>query len=345
MSPRPDDARTADRASPPTVRRIREATLWLTDRCVYDCPYCVLPGHRGPFLAKADVIRTIDRLQPFGLEAVSLTGGDPMLHPDFAEICHLAGDRVAGVSLHVTGMLVKDAVLRELERGGRRWAWWLTLVSSDPTVNDRFRAPGALAHVEQASRLLAERGHLVQVEITVSPQSIDHVGDSVRYAFEHLGAAQVSVGPISAVGAAVRNAEICLLTPDQLRRYSENIDAAVREWTARGFRIEREPLLAARSGECRMGWTTNGVNLLPDGSINACCFYMESDTALGHISENLRDVVSTARMSAFNRYMLPAFRTEPSLRGGWSCTDCVRGYQARVRGRRRSAAAGGRGRL
>ncbi len=336
MTPHPRDASQASGTgvAAPTVRRIREATLWLTDRCVYDCPYCVLPSHRGPFIDPEDLIRTIDRLLPFGLEAVSLTGGDPMVHPEFTAICHLLRDRLAGVSAHVTGMLVDDPVLSALERDGRRWSWWLTLVSSDREVNDRFRARGALSHVERAARLLAARGHMVQVEITVAPPAIDHLEDTVRYAFEHLGAEQVSVGPISAVGAAVRHAELCLLDAEQLQRHSQNADRAIREWTARGYRIGREARLAARSSRCEMDWTTQGVNILPDGSINACCLLMESDTALGHLAEDLRDVLSMARWDAFNRYMRPAFETEAAASDGWSCTDCVRGYQARVKGQR-----------
>ncbi len=318
----------------PAVRQIREATLWLTDRCVYDCPYCVLPSHRGPFIDPDDLIRAIDRLLPFGLEAVSLTGGDPMVHPDFAAICHRLRDRLAGVSAHVTGLLIKDAVLSELERDGRRWGWWLTLVSSDREVNDRFRARGARSHVERAARLLAERGHLVQVEITVAPPSIDHLEDTVRFAFEQLGAEQVSVGPVSAVGAAVRNAELCLLDAGELQRYSENADRAIREWTARGFPIAREPRLPERSSRCRMEWTTKAVNILGDGSMNACCYYTGTDTTLGHLADDLRDVLSTARWDAFNRYLRPAFETEAAASDGWSCTDCVRGYQARVKGRR-----------
>src|SRR5512143_962679 len=78
-------------------RRIYEITFWLTHRCVYACKFCVIEENAGPFMPKEMVFSTIDAAKPYALDCVPITGGDPMLHPDFVEILHGVRDRVSNV--------------------------------------------------------------------------------------------------------------------------------------------------------------------------------------------------------------------------------------------------------
>ncbi len=60
----------------------------LTYRCDYNCPYCFNKGSEniGRELTTAEIKNILDEIQRAGCLRLALTGGDPLLRPDFKEI-------------------------------------------------------------------------------------------------------------------------------------------------------------------------------------------------------------------------------------------------------------------
>ena len=73
-------------------RSLRDLRISVTDRCNFRCPYCMprerfgedhtfLP--RRAFLTFDEIEKVVQASLPLGLEKVRLTGGEPLLRPDF----------------------------------------------------------------------------------------------------------------------------------------------------------------------------------------------------------------------------------------------------------------------
>jgi len=89
-------------------RPVTEIRVSLTDRCNFDCVYCHNEGlgdTRGPMEAQNEemttdeVVRLLEVVQEFDVEAVKFTGGEPMLRQDLEEIVRRAPE---GMDVSVT---------------------------------------------------------------------------------------------------------------------------------------------------------------------------------------------------------------------------------------------------
>lgn len=119
-------------ASPPSQhlvdthqRRIRKLRLSITDRCNLRCTYCMPtdatfmpPQH---YLTVAEYATIVAELVALGVEAVRLTGGEPLLRSEFPEIlAALAAVGVPDLSLTTNGLRLSSYLGVLAEYGVRR---------------------------------------------------------------------------------------------------------------------------------------------------------------------------------------------------------------------------------
>ena len=123
-------------------RWLRDVRISVTDRCNFRCPYCMpkarfRPGHR--FLPRAEALdaREIVRLAgvfaSLGATKIRLTGGEPLLRTDLAEIVEgIAGLGVPDIALTTNGALLRRWADRLHDAGLQRVT--VSLDSLDPAV-------------------------------------------------------------------------------------------------------------------------------------------------------------------------------------------------------------------
>lgn len=79
----------------PLQRPLRDLRISVTDRCNFRCPYCMPKevfgaGHaflKDPqLMSLAEIVRIVRAFQTLGVEKVRLTGGEPLLRADAAEL-------------------------------------------------------------------------------------------------------------------------------------------------------------------------------------------------------------------------------------------------------------------
>jgi sulfatase maturation enzyme AslB (radical SAM superfamily) len=94
------------------------AHLIPTRRCNLACTYCnEFDDHSAPVPA-ADLFRRIDRLAGLGTGIVTLSGGEPLLHPDAdAIISHIRAHGMIA-TLITNGYLLTEDRIRRLNRAG-----------------------------------------------------------------------------------------------------------------------------------------------------------------------------------------------------------------------------------
>ena len=107
-------------------RPLRDLRISVTDRCNFRCPYCMPKEVFGadhaflanPQLVNLDELRRIVRsFRELGVEKVRLTGGEPLLRPDLAQIVHMLKQDLGmpDVALTTNGWLLEKhaAALRD----------------------------------------------------------------------------------------------------------------------------------------------------------------------------------------------------------------------------------------
>lgn len=173
-------------------REVTGIRVSLTDRCNFDCVYCHNEGlgdTRGPMdpqddeMTTDEVVRLLEVVAEYGIEAVKFTGGEPMLREDLEEIIRRAPDEMA-VSMTTNGTFLagraEDLVDAGLERVN---------VSQDALDREHFAEltkSGAYDEVLDGVEAAVAAGltplklNMVVFEPTAGyvPQMVDHVAEN-----------------------------------------------------------------------------------------------------------------------------------------------------------------------
>ncbi len=135
------------------------AHLELTYACNWRCVFCYNPRHSDRRRLTVDEWRVVlDDLRALGTLTVTLTGGEPLTHPEFFEIAAAVRERALALKVYTNGSLVSDeiagrlAVLRPL-------AVELSLHGATAEVHDGTTArPGSFAALLRGIERLRARG-------------------------------------------------------------------------------------------------------------------------------------------------------------------------------------------
>ncbi len=94
------------------------AHLIVTRRCNLACAYCnEFDDHSNP-VPTGQLLRRIDRLASFGTTIITISGGEPLLHPDLHEVIRRIRQRGILAGLITNGYLLTAERIERLNRAG-----------------------------------------------------------------------------------------------------------------------------------------------------------------------------------------------------------------------------------
>lgn len=217
------------------------STLALNYRCNSRCSYCYIWKHHAENTPLADVELAIDQLARLGVLLISLTGGEPFLHPDLSAI--VAHVRQTGRFAAVTtnGLLLSSKLRSVVDAGLNSLN--ISLDTTDPVLYQRLRGVPLNRVLRGLSVALAERERrpelTVGINCVVSRANIDCVPELVEYC-RQVG---ISIGfqPLHGVFAGGRqeNRELNF-TPDDSDALSDLLHR-LAEMKSQGYRITSPP--------------------------------------------------------------------------------------------------------
>lgn len=146
---------------------MKQLVLNITNRCNFSCHHCLREGASDNDIDPELVAAVLPDLVRLGVRTVSVTGGEPILHPRFAEILAIlerAGLRVGIVSNGWSGYRYQK-VIEPFRRSIEYLA--VSLDSDLEHEHDRLRRPGSFAralttvHAFLADGYRVNLGHIV----------------------------------------------------------------------------------------------------------------------------------------------------------------------------------------
>jgi pyruvate-formate lyase-activating enzyme len=95
------------------------AHLYVTEQCNLDCHYCNEYDNSIPHPSVADLRKWMDHIRALGVVRIGFQGGEPLKHPDIAELVRYAKSIGFGqVSMSTNGFLLTPELLDDLEKAG-----------------------------------------------------------------------------------------------------------------------------------------------------------------------------------------------------------------------------------
>jgi MoaA/NifB/PqqE/SkfB family radical SAM enzyme len=143
------------------IRLPLEGHIDLTYRCNNTCRHCWLsiPANdpaREREISFDEIKNIVGQARAMGTRRWSISGGEPMLRPDFPEIFDLLTARAVSYTLNTNGTLITPELARLLTRKGTKM---IALYGATPETYERVtRHPGGFEMVMRGFRYLKEAG-------------------------------------------------------------------------------------------------------------------------------------------------------------------------------------------
>lgn len=176
--------------------------LWVTDRCNLRCRMCgdqwrIDLQRVRPLLTLDEIARIVEGARRLKTLVISLTGGEPLLHPQIIEILKLIAKAGISANLCSNGTLLTDDLVGQLA-GTSLKSISISIDSPNPDDHDRIRGrEGAFqAAVSGIRRLRQAMPELpININCTVTRRNFRDLRAIVELAAE-LGCAKISFAPV-----------------------------------------------------------------------------------------------------------------------------------------------------
>ena len=198
---------------PSGIPRLNTFYAYLTSGCNLACQHCWLSpayqpdGGTGGHLDYDLFAQAIEEGLPLGLRSVKLTGGEPLLHPDFVRIIDLLQQKQLGLTIETNGTLLSRELAGYLKAHSTLGHISVSLDGASAETHDPFRGvKGSFEKAVQGMRYLVEAGFRPQVIMSLHAGNVEEIEALVRLA-ESLGAGSVKFNLIQPTGRGERMTE------------------------------------------------------------------------------------------------------------------------------------------
>ena len=309
----------------------RRVGLHLTDRCQLDCDHCLRDPGREPVDLAMEVIATVlSDAEAQGIRRVSMTGGEPTLHPHFPEILDLVVAHGMTWDIVTNGRRF-DRLVAWLEASpARHAACGLVVFSVDgagEATHDGIRGAGQRREVLTAMALSVAMGIPFATATTLHARNVEEI-EAIATECAGLGAQVVRFAMMQPTGTHL----------------DESLRLSASEWRAAHERILRVAATSSVPVLCAEGWPSKAEELCGPlrgdtlhvdhhGRLTMCCLHSgvpsqgADRTVAGHVGRGLAEAdaaLVTIRAAAVATRLAGSDAQDP-----WSefqCNSCLRQF-------------------
>ncbi|MBF0244623.1 MAG: tetratricopeptide repeat protein [Planctomycetes bacterium] len=163
----------------------------MTERCNLACPGCYLPERSGPGASVQEIEETVFKpLSHAGIRSATLTGGEPLLHPECLAICAAATRHLNSVQVVTNGMLLDLDTYKGLRDVGIK-AVKVSLDAPNAAAHDLLRGKdGCFAKVTGHLRAIGalSAGQRGEIDLgcicTVHPNNVHLLAETADFVLE-----------------------------------------------------------------------------------------------------------------------------------------------------------------
>lgn len=152
----------------------------ITNICPLDCMHCVQhKGNKSNSLTTNKIKSVLCELRDIGTQEVCISGGEPLMHPNFREIVHHSIKLGLATSLYTSAVIVSQVLASQLYDIGIKKVF-VTLLGDNPAVHDQIsRKAGSFRKTVQGIKNLVVHNFYVIVHVPILKPNYKNISGTV----------------------------------------------------------------------------------------------------------------------------------------------------------------------
>ena len=155
----------------------------ITGRCNLQCVYCYASSYDRADLKIEEVQDVLSQAARLGTRHVILSGGEPLLHPDFYEIAEYAKELRLKVHITSNGTMIDEIAAEKLRSLDVNVT--ISLDGSCAEVNDPLRGEGTFRLAINSIDNLINSCVYTSMRMTLVKQNVNDVRNYIELAIQH----------------------------------------------------------------------------------------------------------------------------------------------------------------
>ena len=253
--------------------RLMSVDVYITSQCNRRCTYCFLSSDFLDSRTRMGIDtygQVLSWSQRCGIGEITLLGGEPSLHPDFAKMVSMAHDEGMQVRIVTNGNRKFRRLVSDLEISPDRVSRVaVSLDSLDDTTQDGLRGSMAWRDAQQTIELLRAHEIPFDINVTALKSVLGSLDEMIDFAGK-AGCRRLNIHWPSAIGIGRELPSEQLPSRDEWLELVDRIEKRVEMWP--GFFIEIERGFLSDGQElsgCALNNFSN-VEIFPDGRTYRC---------------------------------------------------------------------------
>lgn len=234
--------------------------------CNLNCLHCCEEaGHSMPDEMSSDEIFNLCQ-QIVGLKIpyVAISGGEPLLHPDFLKICEFFSSNNVSIKAETNGEFIDKEVADKIAKLNFR-SVQISWDGATPVTHQKLRAGGNWGKVMEASRLLIERKVNTEVVFVPTKFNIHEIGNVIDTAYS-MGIYGVYTGRIMRIGRAARNWDILCPSDKEYNHFFAVLNEKITSYDSK-MKIYYYPYDVIEELKYRVGFPAASLLVIPNGKV------------------------------------------------------------------------------
>lgn len=302
--------------------------IYLSEACNLNCQHCWQAAPSSTSKARplqfSECAAFLDDALALGLQSVTLSGGEPLLNPDFSEFCEYFHSNGVTCTVETNGTLITGKNIGTIHSTEVYCA--ISLDGRKEGTHDAIRRhPGAYRRTLDGLRLLEARGLRYQIIMSITRSNYAEVSDLLQWLSSDWPSCNAfKINVVLPFGRAEE------LAVDGLLFRAAEYPQLIREIGEMNGRFRLSPMLHINpaffplaqltNGTCCGGYCgfTGALSILPNGEVSICSLGKHyPQYAYGHVSQvNLQDLWN-------DDPLLTGIHTDAYKRLTGVCSKCV----------------------
>jgi PqqA peptide cyclase len=244
----------------------------LTYGCPLHCPYCSNPLELAAYrdeLATQEWLRVLAEARDLGVLQLHLSGGEPLLRRDLAEIVRTASELGLYTNLITSALGLTPRRAGQLRTAGLDHVQ-ISVQADEAALSDRLAGTPSFERKLSAARLVKQLGWPLTLNVVLHRRNLDRV-DRILDLAEELGADRVELANTQYYGWALLNRAGLLPSRAQVERAEVLVRAARERLAGRMEIIYVLPDYYSRYPKpCMGGWGRRQLTVVPNGDVLPC---------------------------------------------------------------------------